>query len=235
MERACWTDRFTSIPECPDIKKMQSTAQVYNLIADRFWLNLAIVKNSQLTRYRSPAMRHLRTFFGEGRVIRCDLLIFWIAANTLGNRRLVAYIAMASMWLVRFLEKPQLCTWHTNVFNLFNRHKRRKRSHGRRRNSRRNGEITLKQFYNLYNNGRGGLHQLLTALHSTRLPNLHKLHNECKQLRIANRDQRFKRIVLDVCSKKLFPGYRYAPVVPPTLYPKGVLSRSTFTIKGLIK
>ena len=70
--------------------------------------------------------------------------------------------------------------------------------------ARRNGEITLKQLHNLYNNGRGGLHQQLTTLHSTRLPNLHKLHYECKQLRTANRDQRFKRIVLDVCSKKLF-------------------------------
>jgi len=29
--------------------------------------------------------------------------------------------------------------------------------------------------------------------------------------------------------------YRYAPVVAPTLNPKGVLSRYTFTIKGLIK
>ena len=50
-ERACWIDRFTSILECPDRKKTQSTAQVYNLTSDRFWLNLAIAKNSQLTRW----------------------------------------------------------------------------------------------------------------------------------------------------------------------------------------
>ena len=56
----------------------------------------------------------------------------------------------------------------------------------------------------MYNDGLGGLHQLLTTLHSTRLPNLHKLHNEYKQLRTANRDQRFKRIVFDVFYKKLF-------------------------------
>ena len=36
-----------------------------------------------------------------------------------------------------------------NVFNLFNRHQRRKRSHGRRSNSRRNSEITLDQLRNL--------------------------------------------------------------------------------------
>ena len=93
---------------------------------------------------------------------------------------------------------------NTDVFNIFNRHKRRKRSHGRRQHSRRNGEITLQQLHNLYNNDCGGLHQLLTTLHSTRLPNLHELHNECQQLRTANRDQRLRRIVLDVCSKKLF-------------------------------
>ena len=38
-----------------------------------------------------------------------------------------------------------------NVFNLFNRHTRRKRSHGRRRNSRRTSEFTLDQLRNLYN------------------------------------------------------------------------------------
>ena len=35
-----------------------------------------------------------------------------------------------------------------NVFNLFNRHTRRKRSHGRRRNSRRTSEFTLDQLRN---------------------------------------------------------------------------------------
>ncbi|CAH3166575.1 unnamed protein product [Porites lobata] len=48
-----------------------------------------------------------------------------------------------------------------NVFNLFNRHQRRKRSHGRRSNSRRNSEITFDHLRNLYNGGqsRGGLHR----------------------------------------------------------------------------
>ena len=68
-----------------------------------------------------------------------------------------------------------------NVFNLFNRHQRRKRSHGRRSNSRRNSEITLDQLRNLCNGGQshGGLHRLRTTLHSARLPNLHKLFDEC--------------------------------------------------------
>ena len=62
-----------------------------------------------------------------------------------------------------------------NVFNLFNRHQRRKRSHGRRSNSRRNSEITLHHLRNLYNGGQshGGLHRLRTTLHSARLSNLH--------------------------------------------------------------
>ena len=40
-----------------------------------------------------------------------------------------------------------------NVFDLFNHHQRRKRSHGRRSNSRRNSEITLDQLRDLYNGG----------------------------------------------------------------------------------
>ena len=91
-----------------------------------------------------------------------------------------------------------------NVFNLFNRHTRRKRSHGQCRNSRRTSEFTLDQLRNLYNGGHGDLHRLLTTLYSTRLPNLHKLFNECQQLIAANRDQRFSRIVLDACCKRLF-------------------------------
>ena len=61
-----------------------------------------------------------------------------------------------------------------NVFNLFNRHQRCKRSHGRRSNSRRNSEITLDQLRNLYNGGpsHGGVHRLRTTLHSARLSNL---------------------------------------------------------------
>ena len=82
-----------------------------------------------------------------------------------------------------------------NVFNLFNRHQRRKRSHGRRSNSRRNSEITLD-----HNGGQGhgGLHRLRATLHSARSPNLHKLFHECEQLIVANQEQRFRSIILDV-------------------------------------
>ena len=74
-------------------------------------------------------------------------------------------------------------------------------SEGRHRNSRRTSEFTLDQ---LYNGGHGGLHHLLTTLYSTQLPNLRKVFDECQQLMAANRDQRFRRIVLDVCCKRLF-------------------------------
>ena len=59
---------------------------------------------------------------------------------------------------------------------------------------------------NLYNGGQGhgNLHRLLTTLHSARLPNLHKLFTECEQLIVANQEQRFRSIVLDVCCKRLF-------------------------------
>ena len=43
-------------------KHPHSTAQVYNLTSDRFWPNLAIVKNSRLPRYRSPATMLLGDF-----------------------------------------------------------------------------------------------------------------------------------------------------------------------------
>ena len=92
-----------------------------------------------------------------------------------------------------------------NVLNLFNRHKRRKRSHGHRRNSRRTADITLEELSNLYKaGGHGGLHRLLTTLYSIRLLILHRLFNACQQLIGSNRDQRFRSIVLDVCSKRLF-------------------------------
>ena len=92
------------------------------------------------------------------------------------------------------------------MFNLFNRHQHRKRSLGQRSNSSRTSEITLDLLRNLYNGGQGhgSLHRLLTTLHSARLPNLHKLFNECDQLIVANREQRFRSIVLDVCCKRLF-------------------------------
>ena len=92
------------------------------------------------------------------------------------------------------------------MFNLFNRHQRRKRSHGRRSNSRRNLEITLDQLHNVYNGGQshGSLHRLRTTLHSSWLSNLHKLFDECEQLIVANQEQRFRSIVLDVLQKIIF-------------------------------
>ena len=93
-----------------------------------------------------------------------------------------------------------------NVFNLFHRHQCRKRSHGHRSNSSRTSEITLDLFRNLYNGGQGhgNLHRLLTSLHSARLPTLNNLFTECEQLIVANQEQRFRSIVLDVCCKRLF-------------------------------
>ena len=93
-----------------------------------------------------------------------------------------------------------------NVFNLFNRHQRRKRCHGHRSNSSRTSEITLDLLRNFYNGGQGhgSPHRLLTTLYSARLPNLHKLFNECEQLIVANQEQRFRSIVLDGCCKRLF-------------------------------
>ena len=69
-----------------------------------------------------------------------------------------------------------------------------------------NSEIALDLLRNLYNGGQGhrNLHRLLTSLHSARLPNLHPLFTECEQLIVANQEQRFRRIVLDVCCKRLF-------------------------------
>ena len=73
------------------------------------------------------------------------------------------------------------------MFNLFNRHQRRKRSHGRRSNSRRNSENTLDRLRNLYNGGQshGDLHRLRTTLPSARLSNLHELFDECEWLIVA--------------------------------------------------
>ena len=95
-----------------------------------------------------------------------------------------------------------------NMFHLFNRHQRRKWSHGHQSNSSCTSEITSDLLHNLYNRGQGHgtLHHHLTTLHGARLPNLHKLFNECEQLMVANQEQRFRSIVLDVCCKKLlFP------------------------------
>ena len=121
-----------------------------------------------------------------------------------------------------------------NVLNLFNRHKRRKRSHGHRRNSRRTADITLEELSNLYKaGGYGGLHRLLTTLYSTRLPILHRLFNAFQQLIGSNRDQCFRSIVLDVCSKRLF--FQHVTVVIPVQHHNVVLSKYIFTIKVSIK
>ena len=119
-----------------------------------------------------------------------------------------------------------------NVFNLFKRHQRRKRSHGRRSNSRRNSEITLDQLRNLYNGGQshGDLHRLRTTLHSARLPNLHKLFDECERLIVANQEQRFRSIVLDVCCKRLF--FPYVQVLTPPLNLHDASSKCFSTTKG---
>ena len=71
----------------------------------------------------------------------------------------------------------------------------------------RTSEITLDLLRNLDNGGQGhgSLHRLLTTLHSARLPNLHKLFNECEQLIAANQEQRFRSIVSDVCLFKFLP------------------------------
>ena len=57
------------------------------------------------------------------------------------------------------------------VSDLLNRHHSRRRSHGRQRNSGRSSDITMDQLRNLYNDGHGGQHLLMT-LHSIRLQHL---------------------------------------------------------------
>ena len=106
-----------------------------------------------------------------------------------------------------------------NVLKLFNCHQRRKRSNGHRSNSNRTSGITLDLLRNLYNGGQGhgSLHRLLTTLHSAKLPDLHKLFNECNQLIVANRAQCFGSIVLDVCCKRFFPVCR-VPIPLLNLY-----------------
>ena len=119
-----------------------------------------------------------------------------------------------------------------NVFNLFNRHQRCKWSHGWRSNSRRNSEITLDQLRNLYNGGQshGGLHRLRTTLHSARLSNLHKLLDECERLIVANQEQRFRSIVLDMCCKRFF--FPYGQVLTPQLNLHDASSKSLSRTKG---
>ena len=54
---------------------------------------------------------------------------------------------------------------------LLNRHHSRRRSHGRQRNSGLSSDITMDQLRNLYNEGHGGQHLLMT-LQSIRLQHL---------------------------------------------------------------
>ena len=72
-----------------------------------------------------------------------------------------------------------------------------------------------------------------SQLYSTRLPILHRLFNACQQLIGCNRDQRFRSIVLDVCSKRLF--FQHVTVVIPVQHHNVVLSKYIFTIKVSIK
>ena len=69
---------------------------------------------------------------------------------------------------------------HQYVFSLLNKRKRRKRSHGHRRNKTRNSTTTIEGLYDVFKGENGGLHSLLTMLHSLRLENLHKLFLEYK-------------------------------------------------------
>ena len=86
--------------------------------------------------------------------------------------------------------------FHTLIFVpvsmcFFNRHKRRKRSHGHRRNSRRTADIKLEEVSNLYKAGdHGGLHRLLTTLYST----------DCSM----HASSLYDLIGINVCSKRLF-------------------------------
>lgn len=92
-----------------------------------------------------------------------------------------------------------------NVFSLFNKRKRRKRSHGRRRNRVNRSKITLENLHEVFNSEHGGsLHHLLTTLHGIGLSALHKVYLECETNKILNKDKRFIRIVLDVCCRRLF-------------------------------
>ena len=92
---------------------------------------------------------------------------------------------------------------HQYVFSLLNKRKRRKRSHGHRRNKTRNSTTTIEGLYDVFKGENGGLHSLLTMLHSLRLENLHKLFLECKSNSL-NKDKRFLNMILDVCCSKLF-------------------------------
>ena len=68
---------------------------------------------------------------------------------------------------------------------------------------------------------------------STRLPILHRLFNACQQLIGSNRDQRFRSILLNVCSKRLF--FQNVTVVIPVQHRNVVSSKYIFTIKVSIK
>ena len=101
-----------------------------------------------------------------------------------------------------------------NVFSLLNKHKRRKRSHGRRRNKVSRSKITLENLYSIFNKEHGGgLHHLLTTLYSIRLSTLYQLYLECENI-TGNKDKRFLRIILDVCCRRLFQPVRSNNCVP---------------------
>ena len=96
-----------------------------------------------------------------------------------------------------------------NVFSLLNKHKRRKRSHERRRNKVSRSKITLENLYSIFNKEHGGgLHHLLTTLYGIRLSTLYQQYLECENNITGNKDKRFLRIILDVCCRRLFQPVR---------------------------
>ena len=120
------------------------------------------------------------------------------------------------------------------VFNLLNKHNRRKRSHGRRRNKVSSSKITLENLYSIFNKEHsGGLHHLLTTLYSIRLSTLYQLYLECESNTTGKKDKCFFRIILDVCCRRLFQPVYVAIIVYLNL--DDILSRYIFIIRVKIK
>ena len=120
-----------------------------------------------------------------------------------------------------------------NVFSLLNKHKRRKRSHGRRWNKVSRSKITLENLYSIFNKEHdGGLHHLLTTLYGIRLSTLHQLYLECENNITGNKDKRFLRIILDVFCRRLFQPVRSNNFVPK---PRRHFIKIQFHNKGIDK
>ena len=96
-----------------------------------------------------------------------------------------------------------------NVFSLLNKHKRRKRSHGRRRNKVSRSKITLENLYSIFNKEtRRRSTSSVEDSYGIRLSTLYQLYLECETNITGNKDKRFLRIILDVCCKRLFQPVR---------------------------